>query len=99
MSETHKKQQPPRHIGKTGATWWKSVIANHTPSPTDYALMILAAECLDTAASARDEIKKQGMVVPTKHSFKTNPLVAVEGNNKLVFLRLIRQLGIQGETP
>lgn len=86
---------PPKHIGKAGTAWWLSVIEGRTPDATDYALMVLAAECLDGSDAARLEIEKEGMVVPTKFGCKTNPHVAVERGHKQMFARLVRQLDIK----
>ncbi len=95
MTELPKKQQPPKHIGKAGTAWWRTVIEGRTPDATDYTIMVLAAECLDASAAARVAIEKEGATIPTKHSFKLNPMVDVMARNKLIFIRLVRQLGIQ----
>lgn len=95
MTELTKKQQPPKHIGKVGIAWWRTVIEGRTPDATDYALMVLAAECLDASDAARVAIEKEGATIPTEHSFKLNPMVEVLARNKLLFIRLVRQLDIQ----
>ena len=90
MTGIPKKQPPPKHIGKAGAAWWRTVLDGRIPSATDYALMVLAAECLDASEAARVAIEKEGATIPTKHSFKLNPMVDVMARNKLIFIRLVR---------
>ena len=63
-------------------------------------LLVNAAECWDRAESARKVLAKEGVTYRTGDGPpKRHPAAAVETANRLAFTRILRELGLDIETP
>ena len=67
--------------------------------PHEDMVLIAAAECLcHRREMAREAIAKDGLVLTTQRGTKrAHPLLAVERNAALEFLRIAKQLGLSGD--
>jgi P27 family predicted phage terminase small subunit len=89
----------PDHLAVSSKRWLASVLedAADAVTDTDLRLLLLAAEALDRAATARRQIGREGITytdrfgAPRKH-----PAVGVEADARAAFARLCAQLGLDG---
>jgi len=66
----------------------------------EWELLTLAATCLDRIDDARKHIAENGVVkTSVGGSPKTNPACSVERDNKILFCRILRELGIFNLEP
>ena len=92
--------RPPLHLGDTGKGFWKKIVAEYEFEPHHLEILGLAAKCLDRIASARELLDSEGVVVRDRFNCpKPHPAVAVELQNKTIFARLIRELGLDLADP
>jgi len=62
-------------------------------------ILILACECLDVIEEGRLKIEKEGAFYTNRFGEpRTHPAIKVIDNNKIIFLRLIKQLGLDLES-
>ena len=95
-----KTPRAPAHIGKRGKEFWKSVLTDFDLEPHHLDLLQAACEQLDRAESARKEVEKHGVTVLDRfEQHKANPAVELERQAHCTFLRLVRELGLDIETP
>lgn len=95
--ETEKKlnyPKPPQYLAKDSREWWATVVKDYDLSPHDFVLLRRACEAMDRGEQARKTIDKEGLTVPTQHGVKTHPAVAVERGSALVFIQLVKALGL-----
>ena len=85
----------PDHLGAASRAWAKSVLQDADPSETDIKLVILAAEALDRAATARRQVQREGITYRDRFGApRSHPAVAVERDARAAFSRLVAQLGL-----
>lgn len=84
------KPKPPSHLSSEMKRFWKSV--NDAYELEQDALLILraAAENWDRAQEAREQVKKDGLVL----NGRRHPAIDIEKQAYGLFLRSLRQLGI-----
>ncbi len=89
---------PTNHLRKASREWVESVRSEYELEPHEDMVLIAAAECLDRREMAREAIAKDGLVLTTQRGTKrAHPLLAVERNAALEFLRIAKQLGLSGD--
>ena len=94
MKQTLKKLKPPtrKWIKKVQATW--ELDEHHD------RLLILAGQAWDRAVEAADLVNTEGCVILDRfEQKKTHPAVEIERQSMLTFARLVRELGLDLETP
>jgi phage terminase small subunit len=66
-----------------------------------YHLLLLqaAAEAWDRYQAAREQLDREGLVIPGRQGPKPHPAIAVERDSRLGFARLIRELDLDVEPP
>lgn len=83
----------PKHLSAAAAAWFREVCAQHTLQPQDIETLTIAATQLDRMATAREAIKKHGVVViDDKGIPRQNPAITMERNSGLVFIRAVRAM-------
>lgn len=95
----------PSHLGSKSRAWASSVLddAGDAATETDVKLVILAAEALDRAATARRQLTRDGIVYRDRFDApRAHPAVSIERDARAAFSRLVAQLGLDdadnGET-
>jgi phage terminase small subunit len=76
---------------------WERLTKGYAFEPEHLAVLQIAAEAWDRAAAARKQIEAEGMVIRTGTKTQRHPLLGIETDGWTVFLRAIRDLGLQGE--
>jgi P27 family predicted phage terminase small subunit len=89
-------EQLPSHLGAKARAWAESVLdVPGEATETDVKLVILAAEALDRAATARRQIGREGITYTDRFGApRAHPAVAVERDARAAFSRLVAQLGL-----
>ncbi len=87
----------PSHLGAKSRAWAESVLntAGDQATETDIKLVLLAAEALDRAATARRIIQREGVTYTDRFDApRAHPAVAIERDARAAFSRLVAQLGL-----
>ena len=84
----------PRSLRTKGKALWKSVTAQFELEGYQLESLRLACEALDRIEDARLAIQKHGLVIEGRLGVKANPACDVEKNNKTIFARLLREIGL-----
>jgi len=77
--------------------WAESVLADagDAATETDHKLVILAAEALDRASTARRQLQREGITYTDRFGApRAHPAVAIERDARASFSRLVAQLGL-----
>lgn len=92
----------PKNDHLTAATrrWVEQICADYDLESHHLRILLTAAESWDRAATARQAIEKHGLMVKDRYGqLKTNPAAETERSSKILFLRAIRELGLDVEGP
>ena len=88
------KPAPP-HLKTEGRKFWRQVLSTYSlPDCEQVKLLELAAECLDSMQQAREEIDRRAYFEDRWGQTKQSPAFKVLQDNKALFARLIRELGL-----
>lgn len=94
------KDKTPAHLRPPTRDWWRTVVSTYSLEEHHVCLLTLACESLDRVEQAREIIAKQGPVVLDRFgSVRRHPAVGIELDNKIAFVRLIRELGLDVAEP
>lgn len=97
---TEKPLQPPRHLRASTRRWWRDVVSTWELQAHHVRLLTLAAESWDRCVEAREQIKRDGLTVPTKAGGpRLHPCVRVETAARIAFSRLLRELDLDVAPP
>ena len=100
MSPTKKSADPgpPRHLSQDARAWWRVVVARYELEEQHLRILQLAAEAWDRADQARKILAKEGVVVTDRFGQRRkHPAVSIEEQARLAFVRLLRELDLEGE--
>lgn len=88
-------EKPPKHLSADSKAFWESVLKDFDLESD--ALMVLRATCenFDRAQGAREAIAKDGITLMGK----PHPGLAIEKQAYSLFLRGMRQLGLDVAAP
>jgi phage terminase small subunit len=102
MAKTNGSPTPraPGYLRPATRRWWTSVVTTWTLEQHHVRLLTLAAEAWDRGQQAREVIMREGLTTPTRDGgAKLHPACRVEGDSRLAFARLIRELDLDLEPP
>ena len=75
--------------------WWRVVAEEWVLDAHHLKLLAMAARAWDRCEAARAQVARDGMMVESKrYGPKPHPLLAVERDARLQFLRCVRTLGL-----
>lgn len=87
----------PDYIQENGQKWLKKLFLEYSFDKSEIETCFQAAGCLDRIAQAQQAIMEHGLLQEDRHGMlKVNPGVLVERDNKILFARLCRELGVTG---
>lgn len=92
-------RRPPRHLSAESRRLWLQIQADYVLEAHHCAILERACEALDRLLEARAAIEKDGAYVTGRFGVKAHPGLAVERDSRIAFARLIRELGLDLETP
>jgi len=90
--------RPPKHLTAASKRWWRAVLDDYALEEHHLRLLTLAAEAWDRAQQARETLAAEGTTyldrfgAPRKH-----PAVSIEEQASSRFMRLLRELDLEGE--
>ena len=100
MKPKHAQPDPPEHLSPAAARWWSEVVTSFVLESHHVKILTLAAECWDKAATALAAVKNDGMFQADRWEMKhIHPGVKVHQENVALFLRAVRELGLDIEPP
>ena len=88
----NKAIRPPDHLSGEMKTFWRAVLKDYDLPAEHLRILQVTAEQFDRGQAARERIEKDGMV--TKDG-KRHPLIGVEAKSTELFLRGVRDLGLE----
>ena len=92
--------KPPQHLSREVKKWFAQVIESYELEPHHMRLLTLAAESWDRTCQARVIIDTQGMTYEDRFGApKARPEIAIERDNRLAFVRIIRELDLDIDAP
>lgn len=88
------------HLTESSRLWCESIEREFELDSHHRLLLQAAAESWDAAQAARQIVARDGRTVVDRYQqIKPHPMLAEERQNKVVFARLIRELGLDVEPP
>ncbi len=92
---TKKSEQPPAHLSRVTATWWRRVVQEFTfTSGGELAVLSEVAGSLDRVTECRKILKKEGLTVKGDRGSTIHPAARLEQQHRQLVLQGCRQLGI-----
>ena len=92
-------KKSPNYLSKKSRVFVNTILRDFQLETHHEKLLLQAAECLDRIDQAREEILRDGLTVPTRDGgIKAHPCVNIERDCKILFSRLIRELGLDVES-
>lgn len=93
-----KKEKPPKHLSKESKKFWKQIAKQYVLEDHHLKLLQSCCECWDRILDARAEIEKKGPYYTDRFGQpKEHPGHKTERENKALFGRLLKQLGLDIE--
>jgi phage terminase small subunit len=92
--------KPPKHLSRQSRAWWVEVAQNYDLEQHQYRTLTSAAEAFDRATQAREQVDADGLMVADRFGQqRLHPLLAVERDCRVGFLRALRELSLEVEGP
>lgn len=90
--------EPPRLLGEHGRALWDHVVSEYDVSdPAGSALLSQACVMLDRAESLASCVEREGELIRTARSVKTNPAIKDEISCRNSVIRALTKLGLNYE--
>lgn len=96
---TRRGPTPPKHLSPESRRFFRSVASEYHLESHHLALLERACESLDRLRDAQKAIAEHGVMVAGRFGPRLNPAAALERDSRLAFARLLRELGLDLETP
>jgi P27 family predicted phage terminase small subunit len=88
----------PSHLQPESKAWFTSVVSDYELQEHHLKLLQLACEAWDRCADARQQLKKDGIVIEGREGgCRPHPAVAIERDSANRFAALVKQLGLDEE--
>jgi hypothetical protein len=98
VREVETTLDPPRSLGKPGRSLWDRIMREYAIRDAGgIELLLLACEATDRAASLRDQIDRDGELIPTRSGLKEHPGLKAELANRAFVSRTLKRLGLDVE--
>jgi P27 family predicted phage terminase small subunit len=90
--------KPPRHLSKSAKLFWQQVVGEFILENHHYRILESALASWDRAESARATLAKSGLTIVDRFGVeRVHPLVGVERDARGLFIRSLRELGLDAE--
>ncbi len=92
--------KPPTHLRLATRKWWQRVVTQWVLDEHHTRLLTLAAQAWDSGQEAREALRQHGLTYKTRFGEpKARPEVKIEGDCRIQFARLIRELNLDVPPP
>jgi len=93
-------KRAPRHLRPETRRWWREVARGYELEPHHTKLLTLACEALDRGQEARELLAREGLTVTDRYGqLRGHPAASIERQEAVTFARLVRELGLDTESP
>ena len=99
MSHGNGAFKAPKHLRAATRRWVEGIDRDYQLESHHHRLLVLAGESWDRCVAAREALEKHGLVYNGKFGPKPRPEVAIEHNCKIVFARMLREIGLDVNDP
>lgn len=90
----------PGYLKDATRKWWRNVVKEYELEPHHIRILTLAAEAWDRGQQARQIIAEEGLTYEDRFGQpRARPEVAIERDSRIGFARLVRELGLDAESP
>ena len=88
------------HLAPATRAWFQQIATDFELESHHLQVLLIASEMLDRAAAARESIQADGVLVKDRYGcLKSNPAVEIERSSRAMFLKSLRELGLDVEEP
>lgn len=95
-----KNTRPPKHLRPATRKWYAQICELFELETHHLRLLLLACESWDRVLQAREALAEHGLVFVDRFDCpRPRPEIAVERDNKLSFVRIMRELDLDCEPP
>jgi P27 family predicted phage terminase small subunit len=92
--------QIPSHLRPKTKEWYRKIAESFVLESHHEKILLVACECWDQRAEAREQLAKDGLTVIDKHGTKKpHPCVQIERDARTQFLRAVRELNLDVQPP
>ncbi len=94
-------KDPPKNLKETGTRFWLDICQRfQLEEPHDFERLSQACSCLDIIADAEEIVKAEGLFLRNRfHELREHPGLKVIRDCRILFLRAIREMSLDSETP
>lgn len=90
----------PKHLQLQTRQWWMKVVREQELKESQRRILTLAGEAWDRSAQARRVLEQDGLTYKDRFGQpRPRPEVAIEKDAKLLFARLLREIGVEDGQP
>ena len=94
------RMKAPRHLNLATRRWWLEIIEQFELESYHIRLLTLAGEAWDRGQQAREALAKEGLTFKDRFDQPhARPEVNIERDSRIAFARLLRELGLDLESP
>jgi len=87
---------PPTHLSKASKAWFKAITDDFRLESWQLRTLTAAAEAWDRTQQAREQLAVDGLTLDDRFGqVRVHPLVAVERDSRLAFVRCLRELALE----
>ena len=88
------------HLEPATRVWFQQIATDFELESHHLRILLISAEMWDRAAAARESVQEHGVMVMDRYGcLKANPACEIERSSKTLFLKALRELGLDVEEP
>jgi phage terminase small subunit len=88
------------HLQSATRKWFQQICRDFALESHHLRILLVAAEMWDRSVSARDSIAEHGLMIEDRYGcLKANPACELERSSKTLFLKAVRELGLDVTEP
>ena len=93
-------KQAPRNLSQESRKFWNEILKIYELQPHHAKILEAACRCWDRILEARLTVEKESPYFKDRFGqVKAHPALEIESKNKNLFMRLVRELGFDLQSP